>query len=135
MIYQLHLNNDVNEVGLLAEWLEKLGEDIGLGPEQVFQLNLALEEAVVNVMNYAYPTQIGMPVDLEAEKVDDGVLFTLIDGGIAFDPLQVGDPDITLGAEDRPIGGLGIFLVRQIMSDLSYERVDNQNRFKMKFSL
>lgn len=99
----------------------------------VFQINLALEEAVVNVMNYAYPGQEGMPVRLTAEKQDNVVIFTLEDDGVAFDPTKADEPDITLAAEDRPIGGLGIFLVNQIMSEVVYNRVGETNMLKMVY--
>ena len=89
-------------------------------------LNLALEEAVVNVMSYAYPGSHGdVKVDI---KIDDQkVVSILTDSGIPFDPTQKGDVDTTLPAEERPIGGLGIHLVKQIMDKVSYQYVDNQN--------
>ena len=60
------------------------------------------------------------------------MIVTLIDHGIAFDPTLRKDPDITLSAEDRPIGGLGIFLIKKIMDEVSYQRVDERNVFIMK---
>lgn len=127
----LHLINDVNEVTKMAEWIELLAEEAGLAPDKTFQLNLALEEAVVNVINYAYPGQEGMPVTLDCEILDDKLSFVLDDSGVPFDPTKNEDPDITLSAEDRPIGGLGIMLVRQFMQDISYEYVDGHNRLSL----
>ena len=126
---KLTLHNDVAEVPLLAEWVEQLGEELGLEMPEVFQLNLALEEAVVNVMNYAYE-DIGL-IDLTAKVVDSEIIFVLEDSGKAFDPTQVDDPDITLSAEDRDIGGLGIFLVQQLMSGVTYSREDGKNVLTM----
>jgi len=88
-------------------------------------INLALEEAVSNVMLYAYPGTSGK-VLVECDK-SDKLVFTITDSGIPFDPTQQEDPDVTQSAEDRPIGGLGIFLVRQIMDDIRYERKDDKN--------
>ena len=96
---------------------------------EVFQLNLALEEAVVNVMNYAYEDS-GL-IDLSAKVVDSEIVFVLEDSGKAFDPTKVDDPDITLSAEDRDIGGLGIFLVQQLMSGVTYSREDGKNVLTM----
>ena len=126
---KLTLHNDVAEVPLLAEWVEQLGEELGLEMPEVFQLNLALEEAVVNVMNYAYEDS-GL-IDLTAKVVDSEIIFVLEDSGKAFDPTQVDDPDITLSAEDRDIGGLGIFLVQQLMSGVTYSREDGKNVLTM----
>lgn len=130
----LELHNDISEVSLLAEWIEQVGEEFQLPASCVFQLNLALEEAVVNVMNYAYPGQEGMPVLLTAEAKDDGTYeFVLEDEGVEFDPTQSEEPDISLAAEDRPIGGLGIFLVMNIMKEVTYERRSERNVLRMSY--
>ncbi len=126
---KLTLHNDVAEVPLLAEWVEQLGEELGLDMPEVFQLNLALEEAVVNVMNYAYEDS-GL-IDLSASVADSEIAFVLEDSGKAFDPTQVDDPDITLSAEERNIGGLGIFLVQQFMSSVTYSRENGKNVLTM----
>lgn len=128
---KLTLHNDINEVPLLGEWVEQLGESIGLEMADVFQINLALEEAVVNVMNYAYPGQQGREIWLDAEGDSKSVTFILSDEGVAFDPTKEEDPDITLSAEDREIGGLGIFLVNQMMKSVQYERKDGKNFLEM----
>lgn len=131
----LILHNDINEVPLLGEWVEQLGEELGLDMSAVFQLNLALEEAVVNVMNYAYPGKTGMPINLTVCVDKPLVTFTLSDEGVPFDPTAKEEPDLTLGAEDRPIGGLGIFLVNQIMKDVVYQRDSNKNVLKMVYHI
>lgn len=129
----LQLHNDINEVPLLGEWVETIGEQMELPMPAVFQLNLALEEAVVNVMNYAYPGKEGMPVWLTVESKDGVIEFLLEDEGVEFDPTQSEEPDLNLSAEDRPIGGLGIFLVRNIMSEVGYQRVGNRNVLRMVY--
>jgi sigma-B regulation protein RsbU (phosphoserine phosphatase) len=111
--------------------VEQLGEELGLEMPEVFQLNLALEEAVVNVMNYAY--QDSGLIDLSATAADSEIIFVLEDSGKAFDPTKVDDPDITLSAEDRDIGGLGIFLVQQLMSSVTYSRENGKNVLTMKY--
>ena len=89
-------------------------------------LNLALEEAATNVVLYAYEGQEGI-VDIDAIYNTDYIKFVITDTGIPFDPTQKEDADTTLSAEERPIGGLGIFLVRQIMDSVIYERTDGKN--------
>jgi sigma-B regulation protein RsbU (phosphoserine phosphatase) len=82
---------------------------------------------VVNVINYAYPDGVIGDIDITAEVEDGTITFTIVDGGVAFDPTAKSDPDLTLAAEDRPIGGLGIHLVRQLMDSIGYERKDDKN--------
>lgn len=131
MQYTLNLTNDINQVPQLAEWVEMVAEAAELPMDKVFQLNLAMEEAVVNVMNYAYPGQEGMPVTLGADILDGSIRFVIDDAGVPFDPTQKEDPDLTLSAEERPIGGLGIMLVRQFMQEISYEYKDGHNRLTL----
>lgn len=127
----LTLHNDINEVPLLGEWVEQMCEKFDLPMSAMFQLNLALEEAVVNVMNYAYPGKEGMPVWLTMETSEAGLVMTLEDEGMEFDPTSSDEPDLTLSVEERPIGGLGIFLVKNIMKEVKYERCGNRNVLKM----
>lgn len=121
------LHNDVQEIPQLAAFIEAFAEKAGLDFSTTMSLNLAMEEAVVNVMNYAYPGETGREIEIQAVKENDMVQFTITDSGVEFDPTTSGEPDLTLAAEDRPIGGLGIHLVRQIMDSISYNRRDGKN--------
>lgn len=124
---QIILPNDVQEVPRMAEFIETVCDEAGVDMATAMQLNLAIEEAVVNVMNYAYPAGTQGDVCLAASVQGDTITFVLSDSGTPFDPTQTGEPDLTLGAEDRPIGGLGIFLVRQIMDSVEYRYSDGKN--------
>ena len=95
-------------------------------------LNLALEEAVVNVMDYAYPKDTAGYVNIDVRTDADCVVFVITDNGIPFDPTAMKDVDTTLPLEERSIGGLGIFLTRQIMDDISYERSNDKNILTLK---
>ena len=124
---KLILQNEVAEISKLAIFIEELGEEFGLSPELVFNLNLVLVEAVSNVILYAYPKEEHQTISLIARKKDNQLIFVLTDSGKEFDPTQAPDADITLSAEDRPIGGLGIFLIRQIMNTVEYQRIEGKN--------
>ena len=124
---KLILQNEVAEISKLAIFIEELGEEFGLSPELVFNLNLVLEEAVSNVILYAYPKEEHQTISLIARKKDNQLIFVLTDSCKEFDPTQAPDADITLSAEDRPIGGLGIFLMRQIMNTVEYQRIEGKN--------
>jgi anti-sigma regulatory factor (Ser/Thr protein kinase) len=121
------LNNDIQEVPLLATFVEGVCEEVGMDAATTMQMNLAMEEAVVNVMNYAYPIGEKGEIAIEA-TTDNGMLnFVIKDSGTPFDPTAKEDADTTLSAEERPIGGLGIFLVKQIMDNVSYEYKEGKN--------
>lgn len=127
MKHHITLHNDIQEVPQLASFIDEVAEACGIDMATTMSLNLAMEEAVVNVMSYAYPAGTVGNVDIDAEFDDGKLTFILSDSGTPFDPTQTGEPDLTLGAEDRPIGGLGIFLVRQIMDQVEYQYRDGKN--------
>ena len=130
----LLLKNDISQVPLLADFIDQVCSEYGIDPDTSFQLNLVLEEAVVNVMQYAYPEGGEHTFTLDADKEADVVTFVLKDNGKPFNPLtQAPDVDISLDAEKRKIGGLGIFLVQQMMDEVDYQRTpDGMNVLVMK---
>lgn len=124
---KLVLKNEVAEINRLAKFVEELGEELNLTPDLVFNLNLVLEEAVANVILYAYSKEEQQEIILTVQKSDKNLIFVLTDNGKEFDPTQAPDADITLSAEERQIGGLGIFLIRQIMDKVEYQRIEGKN--------
>lgn len=128
---QLVLDNDIQQIPLLTEFIEQIAEQANLDMALTMSLNLALEEAVSNVMMYAYPAGTKGQVEIEAEFNDGTFVFTMSDSGVPFDPTAKQDADITLSVEDRPIGGLGIFLVKNIMDTVSYKWSDGKNILTM----
>ena len=121
------LANHISEISKLNEFVEEIGNEFSLTPDVVFNVNLVLEEAIVNVINYAYPKEKHESIYLSAQLHEGSIVFVLTDTGMQFDPTKAPEADITLSLEDRPIGGLGIFLIRQIMNEVSYERIDGKN--------
>ena len=121
------LPNDIEEVPQLAAFVDEVCEIVGFDMSTTMSLNLALEEAVVNVMSYAYPSGTTGNVNIEAMANDKRLKFVISDWGTPFDPTAEKEVDTTLSAEERPIGGLGIHLVRQIMDSINYERIDGMN--------
>jgi serine/threonine-protein kinase RsbW len=136
MIKSIEITNNLEEMDKVAAFIEELGDELELSMPAVMNINLALEEAIANVIMYAYPKDSGEnKITLTAEKTDEDLVFTLTDKGIAFDPTQVPEADITKDAADRPIGGLGIFLIRKIMGKVSYQRINDENQLKMSKKL
>ena len=124
---RLVLQNNIEQVSGLPAFVEDAVKASKLAPEMADSLNLALEEAVVNVINYAYPEGTTGDVIIDAAVTESAITFTIIDGGKPFDPTASAEVDINAGVEDRPVGGLGIHLVRQIMDEVRYERRGEKN--------
>ena len=92
------------------------------------QIDVAVEEIFVNIASYAYSPETGDTViRMETTENSSKVSITFSDRGIPYDPLEREDPDVTLSAEERPVGGLGIFMVKKSMDDMFYEYKDGQN--------
>jgi len=131
MARHLILHNDIQQIPQLAEFVETIAEEKNLDQATAMSLNLALEEAVTNVIVYAYPDGIDGLVDIEAYIREDHLEFIISDSGKPFDPTAAPQADVTLGVEDRKIGGLGIYLVRNIMDTVSYRYENGKNILTM----
>jgi serine/threonine-protein kinase RsbW len=126
------LVNDRSEVERLSRLVEAFGEAEGLPPESVFSVNLALDEVVTNIIRYAYDDGRKHSIVIRLALEDDVLSAQVEDDGRAFNPLEMPPPDITASIEDRPIGGLGIHLVRSVMNSVEYRREDGRNMLIMK---
>ena len=115
----------------VLEFVDSGLEEAGCGMKTQIQVDLSLEEMYVNVAHYAYAPGSGTAT-VRFESGEGKIKITLIDSGMPYDPLKHIDPDISLSAEDREIGGLGIFLVKKNMDNLSYEYKDGKNIFTME---
>ena len=129
--HRLTLRNDIAEISRLQAFVDGIAREEQLPDPVASSLNLALEEAVTNVIMYAYPKGQEGRLDLQATRRPGELEFTLTDSGKAFDPTAAPVADVSLDAQERPIGGLGIFLVRQIMDKVAYRRTDGKNILSM----
>lgn len=118
----------IANLGKVLAFVESELEKTDCGIKACMQISIAVEELFVNVAHYAYTPGTG-DVTIRVESYDDPGLveITLTDSGIPYDPLSKDDPDVTLSAEDRKIGGLGIYMVKKSMDHMKYERVDGKN--------
>ena len=128
----LVLKNDVSQVMQLGLFMKSVAGRLNVGQPLAGQLRLAVEEAVVNVMEYAYPE--GSEGDVSVNAISDGesLKVTIVDSGIPFDPTLKEKTDTSLAAEDRQTGGLGILLVRELMDTINYEREEGRNVLTLK---
>lgn len=121
---------DDKALSSVMSFVESELEEAGANMKSLMQVCVAVEEIFVNVAHYAYPGKNGdVSLSIDVEGSVATLVFT--DSGIPFNPLEKADPDITLSAEDRSIGGLGIFMVKKSMDEVRYERKDESNVFTM----
>ena len=121
------LSNDTQEVPQLNAFVDEVCQTVGFDQSVTMQIKVAIEEAVVNVMKYAYPSGHRGDVTIEAASNDIRLKFTITDSGKPFDPTVQSEVDTSLSAKERKIGGLGIHIMRQNMDSINYERMDNLN--------
>ena len=129
---EIIIKNEIAELERVAVFVKEVSQLLSLDSETTMNLNLALEEVVSNVILYAYPQKMGENIIIKASSDDNILVFTITDKGDEFDPTKVEDADITLAAEDREIGGLGIFIVKNIMNEVTYHRLDGKNILTLK---
>lgn len=130
---ELHVDALIENLEQVLSFVEAKLEELECSMKIQEQINIAVEEIYVNIAHYAYQSEPGQAtICIEAEEDSDTVVIRFIDSGIPFNPLEKKDPDITLSAEERNIGGLGIYMVKKSMDDVSYEYKDGQNVFTIK---
>lgn len=114
-------------------FVDELLEEQECSIKHQMQIDIAVEEIFVNISHYAYQPEVG-PATIRVEVTQNPLVvsLTFIDHGIPYDPLKKADPDITLPAEERGIGGLGIFMVKKSMDDIQYEYKDGKNILTIK---
>ena len=119
------LKNEVAEVKRMQTFLFSVCSELSIDDATYRSINLALEEAVVNVINYAYAKGKRGHVEISSRVEGNRLLLTIKDSGAPFDPTQAAEADTTTDLRRRAIGGLGIYLVRNLMDDMKYERTDD----------
>jgi anti-sigma regulatory factor (Ser/Thr protein kinase) len=117
---------EIKELSSVLVFLEEELDKAQTNPKLMVTFAIAVEELFVNVAHYAYPDSKGT-AKIGIDTSGDSIVVQISDSGIPFDPLAKPDPDVTLAAEDRKIGGLGIYMVKKSMDSVVYEYKDNQN--------
>ena len=133
---ELKIDATIQNLDEVLAFLDGELEAMECGMKEQIQLDVAVEEIFVNIASYAYNPEIG-PATISCEVSEDPLEVTIsfMDSGVPYDPLAKEDPDVTLSAEERQIGGLGIYMVKKSMDNVSYEYKDGQNIFTIKKSL
>lgn len=116
----------------VLEFVETMLKDTGLLQKEILQVMVAIEEAFVNIAHYAYRDSDGkVKFIIDLDKSGKSALFCFKDSGIPFNPLDRPDPDVNLPSQAREIGGLGIYMIRKIMDDVSYRYENGENILTM----
>ena len=132
--YMLRVPAKMEGMDVILAFVSLLLDTNGCSTKARTQLRIAVEELYVNVTLYAYPDGDGW-AEIRGSVEDGVVTFELIDAGRPFDPLAKEDPDIMLSGEERGIGGLGIFMVKNTMDEMHYEYRDGCNRLTLRKQL
>lgn len=121
------LKNRLAELETLRACLEQFAETHELPPRAAFETNLALDELVTNIISYSYDDELEHEIRIDMALADGVLTLRVQDDGQPFNPLEAAPPDLDSPAEDRPIGGLGIHLVRKVMDEVRYQRDGGAN--------
>ena len=125
---ELNIEASVDNLGKVIGFIEEKLETTECKPKTQMQIETAVEELFVNIARYAYAPNTGnATVRVEVIPEPLSVVITVIDNGVPYDPLAKEDPDITLPAEERGIGGLGIYMVKKLTDNITYEYKDGKN--------
>lgn len=126
----------VENIEAVTDFVNEQLEALDCPMKAQMQIDIAIDELFGNIAHYAYNPQVGQAtVRVEVIEEPLGVTVTFIDNGTPYDPLKNDDPDTTLSAEEREIGGLGIYMVKKSMDEITYEYKDGQNILKIKKNL
>lgn len=130
---ELTINATVENITQVTAFVDEELEALGCPLKAQMQIDIAIDELFGNIAHYAYNPEVG-PATVRVEVVENplSVVVTFIDKGIPYDPLAREDPDVDLSLEDRQIGGLGIYMVKKSMDEISYEYKDGQNILRIK---
>ena len=131
MFKEIKLKATTDNFTKALEWLNETIKPWNLGPDLANKINVCLEEIFVNIISYAYKEDTG-DAKISIEKHDNKIILTFEDEGIKYNPLQKEDPDTTLALNERPIGGLGIFMVKQMTKSIEYD-YENKNILTLRF--
>ena len=130
---ELKLAATVENIEVVTDFVNEQLEALDCPMKAQMQIDVAIDELFGNIAHYAYTPEVG-DATVRVEVINDplAVVITFIDNGIPYDPLAKADPDTTLSAEEREIGGLGIYMVKKSMDDITYEYKDGQNVLTIK---
>lgn len=133
---ELTVEATLESIPVITEFVDGQLEQLDCPIKAQAQIDIAIDELFSNIVHYAYHPGVG-PATVRVEVLEEplSVVITFIDQGVPYDPLSKADPNVTLSAEDREIGGLGIYIVKKNMSEITYEYKDGKNILRIRKDL
>ena len=133
---ELTIAATVENIAAVTDFVNEQLEELDCPMKVQMQIDIAIDELFGNIAQYAYGPEVGSAtIRVEAAEEPLAVVITFIDGGVPYDPLKAASPDITLSAEERQMGGLGIYMVKKTMDEITYEYKDGKNILSIKKKL
>ena len=133
---ELTIAATIENIETVTDFVNEQLEALDCPMKAQMQIDIAIDELFGNIAHYAYNPETGQAtVRVEVVEEPLSVVITFIDNGVPYDPLKKDDPDISLSADERDIGGLGIYMVKKTMDEITYEYKDGQNILKIKKNL
>lgn len=133
---ELTIEAAIENIAVVTAFVDEQLEGLDCPGKVQAQVDIAVDELFSNISRYAYKAETGAAiVRVETEENPPAVVITFIDNGVRYDPLAKADPDVTLPAGEREIGGLGIYMVKKCMDDVFYEYRDGQNILRIRKKL
>ena len=131
---ELTIDATVENMDMVVDFVNENLENLGCNMKAQVQIDIAIDELFGNIVRYAYNPDVGSAtVQIEPDGEDSAcVIITFMDHGVPYNPLERPDPDVTLSAEERTEGGLGIYLVKKSMDGVEYDYKDGQNILRVK---
>jgi len=123
----ISIKNRIEETTGVTDLVEQTSLEAGFEQKEVYDILIALDEILSNIVYYAYPDGSTGVIDIEIKFDGETIEIRFIDCGVPFDPLTKADPDLSIPVEEREIGGLGIFIVKKLMNEVSYVRENEKN--------
>jgi anti-sigma regulatory factor (Ser/Thr protein kinase) len=130
--YTFELRNDLSELDRLCQKCESVGESMGMSKKLIFEMNLALDELFTNIISYGFEDDEEHRIKIEIKVQQNELLIRIEDDGIPFDPILAEAPNLECRIEDCKIGGLGIHLIKKLMDEIHYERMNDINILILK---
>ena len=124
---EISLANDLRELARIAERIDEFCEDRNLGPQIGYAVNLSVDEILTNTISYGYDDEEPHEIEIVVSMQGDAIVVVIVDDSTAFDLSQTPDADVESSVEERALGGLGLFLVHQMMDGVEYRHMDGRN--------
>ncbi len=131
----ISFNNSITEFNYSLQKIISYFETGNYSEELKFNIQLCIDELVTNIINYGYPDEAEGKIEIYIDITSDKIIIKIFDDAIAYNPLDAPEPDLDAPIESRKIGGLGVFLVKNLTQNQFYERINNKNHFQIEFHL